>query len=914
LIYKNLLKKYEVKMKSIYAKKIGAIAAGAIMVGAALSGAVSAAFDDTGLDKGFFYDVNYNPTPVQVVVGEKGMATDAVAAGNIAATVGNLAYASAATDVTLTPEGKVVLGVSAMGATGKYIQDTENSALVETFYDDDYDEDYNHFEGDTTYERGDFISYSLACDQQTRSDAGLLMKGTYNNIHCLFCQTLCLDQIENPAHEMEEKIRIDCPDYEEMWYYEDGVGEDDAEELKMAIPKDCIEYIVDTECIPTKRIGTETSPSGDEIIDFEWRGKIIFFGEEYYVRDIKGDDKVYIAKGKVLDDVSSEGYTSEYLGYKFKIDHLIYSEEYQVAGILLDVEKPDGTVVQVQISKQANGIVDDIEIAGVYAEEADALATASIIVYDATTNILLEDGEDLERGGETWDDWDVDLSVVATVDDGDCDLDEYEDIVGSENLLEQYTVAYEHALDDDEALEVDEYLEFPKTFKLIFMGFRTNDFQEIVCSGEGEGNIVVEEGDLEYSLELSFTGDDGNRYNNIRLDEGPYSKGDLVLVDGEVWELYDAEESDDHSETEITFDNIMFGGKERVVLDQMSEEASVITLVTVPRVDAMEDDDPGEYENAEEIEVDPSDGDVYASGDTFQTLDLLFDDGELYFMQDLATDTTLQVDCDMVGDFNDFELNGNDLTMSCEEETGTDLNDESTARSNSPDTDDILVLFENEDGEILVVDFYDIDYNENEDYEYDNSVVALTTWNDSGNAAIVKIDDDNDEVLITPQGGDYLTVDWGSDRLVEAAELCHPQEEVDATYFIGTDETATVMETTITKEDEGASKTAGCCQFTVEEFSVTAGEEAGVTETTVNPITGNLVVGESDADLTKNLVVVGGPAVNGLCTVTSEEIGAASKKYIVKKDGNRLIVAGYEAEDTIAAGDELVEWLNDNIH
>jgi hypothetical protein len=902
-------------MKSMYAKKIGAIATGAVLVGAALAGAVSAAFDDTGLDKGFFYDANYNPL-LQVAVGEKGMATDAVAAGNIAATVGNLAYTSAAADVSLTPEGKVVLGVSAIGATGKYVQDTENSALVDTFYDDDYDSDYNHFEGDTTYERGDFISYSLACDQQTRSDAGLLMKGTYNNIHCLFCQTLCLDQIENPAHEMEEKITLDCPSSDEMWYYESGVGDDDAEELRMAIPKDCVQYIVDTECIPTKRIGTESSPSGDEIIDFEWRGKIIFFGEEYYVRDIKGDDKVYISKGKVLDDVSSEGYTSEYLGYKFKIDHLIYSEEYQVAGILLDVEKPDGTVVQVQISKQANGIVDDIEIAGVYAEEADALATASIIVYDSTTNILLEDGEDLEMGGEEWDDWEVDLTVVDDVDEGDCDIDEYDDIEGSDNLLEEYTVTYEHALDDDEALEVDEYLEFPKTFKLIFMGFRTNDFQEVLCSGQGEGNIVIEEGDLDYSLELSFTGDDGNRYDNIRLDEGPYSKGDLMLVDGVIWEFYDAEESDDHSEVEITFDNIMFGGKERRTIDLVDEEDPAWTFETIPRVDAYDDDDEGgEYENMEEVEVDPEDGDVYASGDTFQGLDLLYDDGDLYFASDLATDDTLQVDCAMIGTFDDFELSGNDLDMSCEEESGTDLNDESDARANSPDEDDILIVFTNEDSETVIIDFFDQDYNENEDYEYDNSVIAINgAVNDSGNDAVVSVDDDNDEVLILPQGGDTFTVDWGSDRLVEAVELCHPQEEVDATYFIGTDETATVMETTITKEDEGASKTAGCCEFTVEEFSVTAGEGAAVTSMDVNPITGNLVVGESDADLTKNLVVVGGPSVNGLCTVTAEEIGAATKKYIVKKDGSRLIVAGYEAEDTIAAGDELIEWLNDNMH
>jgi hypothetical protein len=63
-------------------KKVGTIAAGALMVGAAIAGSASAGMDDTGLTKGFFYDAGYNPI-VQIVVGEKGMATDAVAAGNI---------------------------------------------------------------------------------------------------------------------------------------------------------------------------------------------------------------------------------------------------------------------------------------------------------------------------------------------------------------------------------------------------------------------------------------------------------------------------------------------------------------------------------------------------------------------------------------------------------------------------------------------------------------------------------------------------------------------------------------------------------------------------------------------------------------------------------------------------------------
>jgi spermidine/putrescine-binding protein len=51
-----------------------------------------------------------------------------------------------------------------------------------------------------------------------------------------------------------------------------------------------------------------------------------------------------------------------------------------------------------------------------------------------------------------------------------------------------------------------------------------------------------------------------------------------------------------------------------------------------------------------------------------------------------------------------------------------------------------------------------------------------------------------------------------------------------------------------------------------------------------------------------------------MCTVTKEEIEAAADKFIVKKDGNLLIVAGYDYQETLAAGDALVEWLQQNIH
>jgi len=134
-----------------------------------------------------------------------------------------------------------------------------------------------------------------------------------------------------------------------------------------------------------------------------------------------------------------------------------------------------------------------------------------------------------------------------------------------------------------------------------------------------------------------------------------------------------------------------------------------------------------------------------------------------------------------------------------------------------------------------------------------------------------------------------------------------------ATMFLGTDEASTTVDAEITKDDEGKTKTVGCCEYLVKEFGVTTSGTPGMS-VSVNPIVGNLVVSEIAADTTKNLVVVGGPSVNSLSTVTADEIAAATGKYIVKKDGSKVIVAGWESAETIDAGNALIAWIQANAH
>ena len=936
-------------MKSMDIKKIGSIVAGTAMLGAALSAPVIAGLDSTGLTKGFFYDANFNPI-VQIVVGEKGMATDAVAAGNIAATVGNLAYMTKTvtpTGPTYVPEGQVVITTAARGAIGDYQQDTEIEEAATEFYDED--EGFYFDGGEKNYEKGDFTSYTLECDKQTRVEAGLLMTGTYGNVHCLFCENLCMEGLENPTHDMKEIITIDN---DKIHYYETGVDDDDSESVKMAIDKDAIKYTVKTGYIPMEKLN-----DGDETVDFEYRGKIILFGEEYYVKDIEGTSKIYLCKGKVLDGVTSEGFTAEYNGYKFKIDHLIYAAEYTVAGILLDVEKPDGTVVQVQISRMANGEIDDLEIAGVYAEEAAALQSASIIVYDLSTQVVLEDGEDLEIGGEVKKDWEVhfdefvgscnpDASDYLT----DCEISEYDNVDEEDKVLEKIEIVYEKTLDGDEALEKDESLLFPNNFRLTFKGFMTNDFRESPCSGDGEGNIVLDKGGAKYQLVMSLTGEDNNRYDNVRLDEGPFSKNDLFFANGKIW-MYEKYEKKDHDtgetddEVKVTLDPVIRGSKLKPTLVRFCDpednqgtvagcdpattfcdcedialaypgrsetEAGKVIVRTLALTDAIDDGETGtnlphDFGNDDEIKLDAYDLFYLAADDPANPfgITMFFDDGgnTIVFTDDLE----LSVNADMVGHFDDFETDDYDLEFYVKNENGDDLNGDG-------DIDDTLVIFEVEDGEV-VVDMTDRDYNENVRYEYDTNVAL---WNPGlvNGTEIIEMGEDLDTMLVVPDGGDEFTIDWGSDNRVDAVELCHPQDEVDATYFIGTVEEETTAESVITKADEGKEITAGCCTFTVSKFEVTAGEGTTepVTTVDVRPIVGNMVVPEVAADTSKNLIIVGGPAVNGMCTISKDEISAAPDKYVVKKVGNMVMVAGWTADDTVAAGNALINWLKANVH
>jgi len=667
---------------------------------------------------------------------------------------------------------------------------------------------------------------------------------------------LSAEALENPAHDMSEWILTNASMFR---YYESGLLSDYSEALKFVIPKDAVSYKINTDYIPLKRL----SDTGGKYLDYEYRGKIILLGEEYYVRDIIGGDMMYLDKAKVLDNVTSAGFYSEYDGYRFKVANLTYSSG-NCTAIQLYVQKPNGSVVTVEASKLANRVVDNLEIFGIYGEAVGSLKTASVIVYDLSSQVLLEDGEDLELGGQVYTDWEVDYSTVDNCADStmatdgtenDCAISEYDDMdpYMQESLLKSINIVYRHDLDGAEALEEGESLNFPNDFRLTFKGYMNNKFQEVSNSGDSGVNIQVGRGDDAHSIVLDYTGTDGRSYGGVRLDEGPFSMGTAFIVDGIVYYYSSYSQSVSspggaEDRVNLTLQNVMGGINLSIANLQRycdpEDGASIsdptythencsdignIYLRELALTDALKDNyslpvTASDYKNDKQISIDSNRLFIKKDALTIgsRTLDIVFDDGPntIFFAEDFSMDRTLGINYRMVGVFTGFETDGYNLSMSLYTEGGNSGDYDSRTYNPSADLnsdgddDDTFVIFKVSDG-LVILDLSDRNYDAGVDNGYSN---GLYIDFDSGkilDAADKELSGDTDTLLLAPEGGDSFVLDWGTGNRIDAMTVYHPVEDVDSTYFLGTMEgytpPTTLTTTTTTSTTSTTSTTLSSC-------------------------------------------------------------------------------------------------------
>ncbi len=883
-------------------KKVCATIGGAAIISAAIMGMVSAS--TTGLDKldkSFVYDANYNPN-VHIVVGEKAAAADVVGAGDIAATIGNLAYTTGACGANGGSAGEVKLAVKSWQMIGKYEQDIkgrvigttdlEGSFLSSTFYSTDGQLLAN---GTLTYTQGMLKNYNIGC-QIDKTVSNFPMKVNNCNELCYLCYDIC-QETKHPDHEMEESILVDGT---KVKYYEEGLGcESKAESLKMKLDCGALQYTVDLGGIPAADI-TE----GDNLIDGNYRGKMLFMGSnEYFVNDL---DKTYIvlAKGEKLQ-ISSAGATEPTLpqlqGYKFKLLKTIQANG-KDAGVIMEIEKPDRTTVQATASKQAgaslgtdaNGHKIQIQAYQVMGNEA------SIIAYDMSTQYRLENNK-------KQDGWRVKINNAKCNNVG---IDDYS-VTNAANkyCLTNLTLTQE----DAQILNKGDTVYFPtKAVKFSFDGFKDEDFGDPTCSG-GSDKIKIETSDNRKVI-LSFTTRDGERLNNVRLDEGGYELDELFLIGNTVYKFRGTENiNNDENRTKLLLTDVSNANDFEVILTKLNTGFTGFNYTYFDR-----------YSASMENPCSPP-------CSTFNAMVLgkraYFHEGKLWM--DARTDSRIGLN-DIT--LTDIQNDNCQATLTTLFENGLNQNGETTNNN----SDDQILVFQGCGEDKTYIDFYDTNRKARGTGDYQTSVkitgtdtspVANTSCLGSGIVChnstslgfegVLKYSEDTK--LWSPRGADLFTVtNYGSDKQVKAVEICHPTKKTYVTYFLGKEKIESEQLGTITADDVGKLKKIGCCEATVKSFGLSTGNATNATGTCTNmkPV-GTLMVLDKNA-VTGNLIVVGGPSVNTLAAsagVTKEEIGADANKYVIKMVGNNtLVVAGWEAEDTNKATGKVVQWLLANAH
>jgi len=68
----------------------------------------------------------------------------------------------------------------------------------------------------------------------------------------------------------------------------------------------------------------------------------------------------------LLVDVNTDGFTSKYEGYKFKVDHIEYSDMLNTPIVTIDVQKSDGTIKQLALKKGSVSGIDNLRVASLF--------------------------------------------------------------------------------------------------------------------------------------------------------------------------------------------------------------------------------------------------------------------------------------------------------------------------------------------------------------------------------------------------------------------------------------------------------------------------------------------------------------------------------------------------------------------
>lgn len=549
----------------------------------------------------------------------------------------------------------------------------------------------------------------------------------------------------------------------------------------------------------------------------------------------------------------------------------------------------------------------------------------------------VEDLEDDEVLGLA-DDTDLDdLDITENEHWDDC----YEDTEDNETAIIRWLEFQLEELESDEGLPQGMLLQLPfndgkyllSDLKFGYMGLLDEDFrgwsmqdttvisvevQEVEVYNESEDEMQ----DFRTAVVLSYVDEEGDN-QEVRIDEGPFGEGDVVMLGDDIFKITDMDYDEDVDMWTVIYEVWEDGEWEDNDSDDYSVAFAQVANVTLT-IDSQVQDTriaAGADENAttrlyrklnyafpatgsdwyiDNTTDDESDAQLYIDVDSDQIIDLVGDNGP--FETDL--DGIYIETADTMSSKNDVVRIDGDTNSGAEDAIEIYLDEPSSS------DESYVNLSCNED-----------DCNDIQHGDTDGTLISLS-------GAMVEVTGDSD----VDEPDDDNT---NADDVITSVTVTVPENELRPTLFFGTEETQNSTSVTITEAQEGTVVNIGGVDVTVEDFGVSvsgggtgvgtggdisvqcpavSGTCPAVSVETQAPagIGYNLVVLDNAVDASKNLVLIGGPAVNALTEglVAASDVCPDSAK--IQLVGSKLVVAGCEAKDTMAAAQALITWLKAN--
>ncbi|MEM4134108.1 MAG: S-layer protein [Candidatus Micrarchaeia archaeon] len=348
-------------MKSINAKKLAAVTLGAALLGASFVAAAPIMYKNTQI-------INEQGKPVvKVVVGANAKASDGVAAANIAAVIGSLAYKTQTVSAQLT--GTPTCSVTGTGSGTCPVSDKKVTLEITTPGTATVSGGF----GFKTYGYGFIDNVGTTEDDQV-ANSSVPKKITGDNMAALADYKTSISSVSGSFTETQE-MYVEQTSNPALWDTDKGKYSIQPDEIKYFIKFDHDTFGGVPVCVKESEL-VSGNCSVDNKIDRQ-RLKIKYLGEEWIISDMTNGTSVKIAKEATPAQIVYAGQEIAAGAYKVKLADLtipygstdsqaivqiydangnLVKEDTAAAGATKEITLPNGDKISLHIYKTAPGL------------------------------------------------------------------------------------------------------------------------------------------------------------------------------------------------------------------------------------------------------------------------------------------------------------------------------------------------------------------------------------------------------------------------------------------------------------------------------------------------------------------------------------------------------------------------------